>query len=88
MNDTASFEFTAEELAEIHRIQQTLLALPRERTQAAVRSALTATRKLIGSDGAFALYFFNGTRIFIGDGLGDQIETCLFDHWRGFDQEG
>jgi DNA-binding CsgD family transcriptional regulator len=88
MNDTASFEFTADELAEIRRIQQTLLDLPRERTQAAVRSALTATRKLIGSDGAFAFYFFNGTPIFIADGLGDQIEAYLFEHWRGFDEEG
>ncbi len=88
MNDTASFEFTADELAEIHRIQQTLLDLPRVRTQAAVRSALTATRKLIGSDGAFAFYFFDGTPIFIADGLGDQIEAYLFEHWRGFDQEG
>ena len=88
MNDTAKFEFTAEELAEIGRIQQTLLDLPRQRTQAAVRSALTATRKLIGSNGAFAFYFFNGTPIFIADGLGDQIETYLLGHWRGFDEEG
>lgn len=88
MNDTPRFVLSQADLDRISDIQQTLLDLPRQRTQAAVRAALTASRELIGSDGAFALYFFDGTPILIADGLGDQIEQYVFGCWRGFDEEG
>lgn len=82
------FQFSSGDLEQIASIQQALLDLPRRRTRSAVHDVLARVRTLIGSDGGFAFYFFNGTPIFIADGIGPEIEEYLFGNWQGFDAEG
>jgi DNA-binding CsgD family transcriptional regulator len=88
MNAPPSILLRADELERIGRLQRGFLGLPHAATRSAVRSALTATRRLVGSDGAFALYFFDGAPVFVADGLDEQLETYLFRQWRGFDEDG
>ena len=78
----------SEQIEQISRIQAALLELPKDAGHHKVRSICKAIAELIGSEHAFACYFFDGTINFIEYNIGPQISDHIIATFKGVDAHG
>ena len=88
MTQDGSLALIAEDIVAIGHIQEKLLQLEKDAGHDKVRSIVRGICGLIGSDAAFACYFFDGTINFVEHGIGPQISDHIIATFRGVDPHG
>lgn len=76
------------DLEKVNNLQTQLLELPRDLSRSAIRRTLEAIGEFVGSERAFASYFFDGELHFIEHNIGPEIAALLQDGFKGVDEEG